>query len=40
MYDMCRKELELLRKIVSNGEQTQAKDDYEKVVVKIMLKGL
>jgi hypothetical protein len=40
MYDMCRKELELLRKTVSNGEQPQAKDDYEEVVVKRLLKGL
>jgi hypothetical protein len=40
MYDMCRKELELLRKTVSNDGQPQAKDDYEKVVVKILLKGL
>jgi hypothetical protein len=40
MYDMCRKELELLRKTVANGEQPQAKDDYEKVVVKILLKGI
>jgi hypothetical protein len=40
MYDMCRKELEILRKTIVNGEQPQEKDDYEKVVVKILLKGL
>ena len=40
MDDMGRKELELLRKTVVNGEQPQEEDDYEKVVVKRMLKGL
>jgi hypothetical protein len=40
MYDMYRKELELLRKTVANGEQHQAKDVYEKVVVKRLLKGI
>jgi len=40
MYVMCREKLELLRKIVSNGGKPQAKDDYEKVVVKRLLKGL
>jgi hypothetical protein len=40
MYDMCRKELELLRKTVANDGQPQAEDDYEKVVIKRLLKGL
>jgi hypothetical protein len=40
MYDMCRKELELLRKIVANDGQPQENDDYEKVGVKRLLKGL
>ena len=40
MYVMCRKKLELLRKTIVNDGQPQAKDDYEKVVVKILLKGL
>jgi hypothetical protein len=40
MYDMCRKELELLRKRVVNDGQPQAKDNYEKVVVKRLLRGL
>ena len=40
MYIMCRMELELLRMTVSNDEQPQAKDNYEKVVVKRLLKGL
>jgi hypothetical protein len=33
-------ELALLRKTVANDEQPQAKDNYEKVVVKRFLKGL
>jgi hypothetical protein len=37
---MCRKELELLRKTVSNHGQPQAKDNYEEFLVKILLKGL
>jgi hypothetical protein len=40
MYVMCRNKLELLRKIVANDAQCQAKDDYEKVVVKRLLKGI
>jgi hypothetical protein len=40
MYVMCRKKLELLRKTIANDGQPQAKDDYEKVVVKRLLKGL
>jgi hypothetical protein len=40
MHVMCRKKLELLRKTVSNDKKPQAKDDYEKVVVKRLLKGL
>ena len=39
MYVMCRKKLELLRKTVANDGRPQEKDDYEKVVVKILLKG-
>jgi len=40
MYVMCRKKLKLLRKTISNDEQPRAKDEYEKVVVKILLKGI
>jgi hypothetical protein len=40
VYVMCRNKLELLRKIGSNDGQPQTEDDYEKVVVKILLKGL
>jgi hypothetical protein len=40
MYVMCRKKLELLRKTFANDGQPQEKDDYEKVVVQIFLKGL
>jgi hypothetical protein len=40
MDDMGRKELELLRKTVVNDRQPQAKDNYEEVVVKRLLKGL
>jgi hypothetical protein len=40
MYVMCRKKLELLRKTIDNDGQPQAKDDYEKVFVKRLLKGL
>jgi len=40
MYVTCRNKLELLRKTIANDGQPQAKDDYEKVVVKILLKGL
>ena len=32
--------LELLRKTVADNEQTQQEDDYEKVLVEILLKGL
>ena len=32
--------LALLRKTVSNNEQPQLEDDYEKVIVEILLKGL
>ena len=32
--------LELLRKTVANNEQPQSKDDYEKVLVERLLKGL
>jgi hypothetical protein len=35
-----RNRLELLRKIVANNEQPQLEDDYEKVLVEILLKGL
>jgi hypothetical protein len=40
MYVTCRNKLELLRKKVANDGQPQAEDDYEKVVVKRLLKGL
>jgi hypothetical protein len=40
MCIMCRMKLELLRKTIANDGQPQAKDNYEKVVVKILLKGL
>ena len=40
VYVTCRKKLELLRKTIANDEQPQAKDNYEKVVVKRWLKGL
>ena len=40
MHIMCGMELELLRKTVVNEGQPQANDNYEKVVVKILLKGL
>jgi hypothetical protein len=40
MYVMCRKKLELLRKTIANDEQPQAEDDYEKVVIERLLKGL
>ena len=36
---MCIKELELLRKIISNDGQPQEKDDYQKVVVKKIVEG-
>jgi hypothetical protein len=32
--------LELLRKTVDNNEQPQSEDDYEKVLVERLLKGL
>jgi hypothetical protein len=35
-----RKELEMLRKTVVDDGQLQARDDYEKVVFKRLLKGL
>jgi hypothetical protein len=40
MYVMCRKKLELLGKKVVNDGKPQVEDDYQKVVVKILLKGL
>ena len=40
MYVMCRKKLRLLRKTIANDGQTQVEGDYEKVVVKRLLKGL
>ena len=40
MYVMCRKKLELLRKTIANDGQPQAKDEFEKVFVKRLLKGL
>ena len=39
-YIMWRMKLELLRKMVSNDGQPPVKDNYEKVVVKILLRGL
>ena len=35
-----RNRLELLRKTVANNEQPQSEDDYEKVLVEELLKGL
>ena len=35
-----RNRLELLRKIVTNNEKPQLEDDYEEVLVEILLKGL
>jgi hypothetical protein len=40
MDDMCRKELELLRKTVASDGQHQEEDNYEEVVIKIFLKEL
>jgi len=40
MSVMCRKKLELLRKIVANDGQPQAKDDYEKPAFNFFLKGI
>ena len=40
MHVVYRNELELLRKTVANDEQPQSKDDYEKVLVERLLKGL
>jgi hypothetical protein len=40
VYVMCKNKLELLRKKVANDGQPQAEDDYEKVVIKRLLKGL
>jgi hypothetical protein len=39
-YDMCRKELELLRKTVANDGKPQAKDDHEKASVERLFKWL
>ena len=39
-HAMYRKELELLRKIVANNEQPQSEDDYEKVLIERLLKGI
>jgi hypothetical protein len=38
--DMGREELDLLRKTVANDGQPQAKDKYEEVVVRRLLKGI
>jgi hypothetical protein len=35
-----RNRLELLRKAVANNEQPQSEDDFEKVLVERLLKGL
>ena len=35
-----RNRLELLRKTVANNEQPQSEEDYEKVLVERLLKGL
>jgi hypothetical protein len=40
MYVMCRKKLDLLRKTIANDEKPQEEDDYEKVSIEILLKGL
>ena len=40
VYVMCKNKLELLRKTVANARQPPVEDDYEKVVVKILFKGL
>jgi hypothetical protein len=40
MHAMYRNELELLRKTIANDEQPQSEDDYEKVLVERLLKGL
>jgi hypothetical protein len=40
VYVMCRRKSEFLRKKVANDGQPQAEDDYEKVVVKRLLKEL
>jgi hypothetical protein len=40
MYVMCKNKLEMLRKTIANDGQPQTEYDYERVVVKILLKGL
>jgi hypothetical protein len=35
-----RNRLELLKKTIANNEQPQLEDDYEKVLVERLLKGL
>ena len=35
-----RNRLELSRKTVANNEQPQLEDDYEKVLVEILLRGI
>jgi hypothetical protein len=35
-----RNRLELLKKVIANNEQPQLEDDYEKVLVERLLKGL
>jgi hypothetical protein len=40
MHPMYRKELDLLRKKVSNDGKPQAEDDHEKVAVERLLTGL
>jgi hypothetical protein len=40
MHAMYRKELELLRKIISNDGQPQAGDDQEKAAVERLLIGM
>jgi hypothetical protein len=40
MHVVYKKELELLRKTVTNDGQPQAEDDHGKVAVEILLTGL